>query len=252
MTFRVLAAGLALLAASATASAQYSIVPAQPQEFDSVVLRMTVDSCVFDIDRIGVSALQDVLVVTARVRNCLVPGPLRVIDVRLGTLPIGSYRAVLIQATGDLVFETPPSATIPFNVVARPTIAIFPPPKKPLNDYTGNWIVPTELGWGLTILQSPAHTVFAQLFVYGANRLPEWFTFQAGQWKSATRWEGAVYASTGPAWSNPAFDPAQVSTLPVGTATLEFEQLPGSEGLATLVYTVGNVSVTKRIRRFAF
>ena len=35
MTFRALAASLALVTASATASAQYSIVPAQPQEFDS-------------------------------------------------------------------------------------------------------------------------------------------------------------------------------------------------------------------------
>jgi hypothetical protein len=251
MKFQQLLASAALLAAAATASAQYSIVPAQPQEFDSVVLRMTVDSCTFDIDRIGVSARQEVFVVIAAVRNCLVPGPLRVIDVRLGTLPIGSYRVVLVRAMVDIV-ESPPAATIAFNVLPRPTIAIFPPPKRPLNDYTGNWIVPAELGWGLTILQSPADTVFAQLFVYGANRLPEWFTFQAGQWKSATRWEGAVYASTGPAWGSPAFDPAQVSTQPVGTATLEFEQSPGSEGLATLVYTVGNVSVTKRIRRFAF
>jgi hypothetical protein len=250
MNIRALAAGLALLTGATTASAQFALVPAQPNANDPVVVRMTVDSCVYDPDRIDVQSRDGTFIVVVGLNACLVAGPTKVIDVRLGTLPAGSYRWSVQSLQGDVVqVILPPTA---FSVLPRPTIAIFPPPKKPLNDYTGNWIVPTELGWGLTILQSPAHTVFAQLFVYGANRLPEWFTFQAGQWKSATRWEGAVYASTGPAWSNPAFDPAQVSTQPVGTATLEFEQLPGSEGLATLVYTVGGASVTKRIRRFAF
>jgi len=249
---RSLAAPLLAALAALPALAQFEIVPAQPQAFDPVVLRMTVDSCVYDIDRISVQMRQDVLVVNVRVNACLVPGPVRVIDVRLGTLPVGSYRAAVFPAMGDLVFETPPAATIAFNVTGRPVIAIFPPPKKPNNDHSGNWFTPTESGWGLAIQQSPTDVLFAQLFVYGANGAPAWFTFQGGQWKSATRWEGTVYANTGPGYGDPVFDPRQVTIQPVGTAMLEFEQAPGTIGVATLVYSVGNVTVTRRIRRLAF
>jgi len=252
MKFKALAAGLALLAGSVVASAQtFTLVPAQPAAFDPVVLRMTVDSCVYDADLIGVRKHEDVLVVTSGVRNCLVPGPLRVIDVRLGTLPVGSYRVVVTRVMGDIV-ESPPAAQIDFNVTGRPVIAIFPPPKKPNNDWSGNWVTPTELGWGLSIQQSPTDALFAQLFVYGTGGAPTWFTFQSGQWKSATRWEGQVYASNGPVYTAPAFDPAQVAIAPVGAASLEFEQSPGTEGFATLTYSVGNATITKRIRKFLF
>ena len=44
---------------------------------------------------------------------------------------------------------------IAFTVAERPTIAIFPPPKKPTNDYSGNWYVPAESGWGLAAAKSP-------------------------------------------------------------------------------------------------
>ncbi len=252
MKINILGAGLAFLVASATAAAQqFTLVPAQPQSFDPVVLRMTVDSCVYDIDGIGVRKSNDVLVVTSAVRNCLLPGPLRVIDVRLGTLPVGSYRVVLERAFGDIV-ESPPAATISFNVTPRPTIAIFPPPKRPLNDYSGTWLTPTEAGWGLSIQQSPTDVLFAQLFVYGANGVPMWFTFQEGQWKSATRWEGKLFASTGLGFSEPVFNPGQVTIQPLGNASIEFDQAPGSEGFATLDYNVNNIPVTKRIRRLAF
>ena len=152
---------------------------------------------------------------------------------------------------GDTV-ESPPAATIAFNVTARPTIAIFPPPKRPLNDWSGNWVTQTELGWGLSIQQSPTDVLFAQLFVYAANGAPAWFTFQDGQWKSATRWEGKLFASTGPGFSEPVFDPGQVAIQPLGTASIEVEQTPGNEAFATLHYVVGNVPVTKRIRKLLF
>jgi hypothetical protein len=172
------------------------------------------------------------------------------VDIRLGTLAPGSYTAEVSRISGDIVL--PAIERIAFTVAERPTLAIFPPPKKPTNDYSGNWYVPTESGWGLAIQQSGTNVIFAQLFVYGANGTPGWFTFQGGQWKSATRWEGTVYASTGPAYSDPVFDPRQVAIQPVGAATLEFEQSPGTEGVATLTYSVGNVTVTRRIQRLAF
>ncbi len=251
MKFKSLLAGFTLLAASAGAFAQFTIVPAQPEEFDDVVVRMTVDSCVYDIDRIGVRKSGDTFVVGVGVRNCLVPGPLRVIDVRIGSLPIGSYRVVVERVMGDLI-ETPPPFSTTFDVRPRPTLAIFPPPKKPLNDYSGNWVTQTELGWGLSIQHSPTQVLFAQLFVYTPAGAPTWFTLQGGQWTSATRWEGQIFGSTGPGFAAPLFDPRQVVTASVGAASLEFEQSPGTEGFATLTYTVGGTTITKRIRRFLF
>lgn len=254
MKFNALAFGLVLLIELTSASAQpFALVPAKPEAFDPVVLRMTVDSCVYDPDAIGVRKQEDLLIVNAGIRNCLVPGPLRVIDVRLGTFPVGRYRVLLEHSIGGTTIpESPPAFIATFDVTSRPTVAIFPPPKRPLNDWSGNWVTQTELGWGLSIQQSPTDVLFAQLFVYAVNGLPVWFTFQDGQWKSATRWEGKLFASAGPGYSEPVFDPRQVVTQPLGTATIEFEQTPGNEAFATLHYVVGNVPVTKRIRKLLF
>lgn len=251
MTFRSLAAGLAMLAGSLAAQAQFAISPAQPAEFDPVVLRMTVDSCVYDSAFVAVQMDAGVIRVTTAVRQCLLPGPMRVIDVQLGTFPFGSYRVELRHLIGgDIV--SPVIASIPFNVAARPQIAVFPPPSRPLNNYSGNWYDPRESGWGITLHQSPTRVVFGELLVYGANGAPDWYTFSSGQWKSATRWEGTVYASRGSAFSAPVFDPAQLTVQAVGSVSIEFEQSPGTEGVATLSYNVGAVQVTKRIQRLAF
>ena len=251
MTFRSMAAGLALLAAAFSAHGQFAISPAQPSEFDPVVLRMTVDSCAYDTQFAAVQMDASVLRVTVATRQCLLPGPIRVVDVRLGTLPAGTYRVELRSLTGgDLV--SPPLANIPFTVTPRPQIAVFPAPARPLNDYSGNWYNPLESGWGITIHQSPAGTIFSELLVYGAGGLPDWYTFSSGLWTSATRWEGTVYASRGTAFSAPVYDPAQLTVQPVGSVSLDFEQSPGTEGFATLAYNVGTVQVSKRIRRLAF
>lgn len=243
MKFKALAAGLAILAGSAAVSAQtFALVPAQPQTFDPLVLRMTVDSCVYDQDRISVSASQGVFRVFIAVNPCLVPGPLKVIDVRLGALPAGPGRVEVFQIVGGDLLVRLEGGNIDFNVTGRPVIAVFPPPKKPNNDWSGNWVTQTELGWGLSIQQSPTDVLFAQLFVYAVNGAPVWFTFQEGQWKSATRWEGKLFASSGPGFTEPVFDPRQVAIQPLGTATIEFEQTPGNEAFATLNYVVGNVT----------
>lgn len=253
MKFKALAAALVMLASSAVAFAQsFALVPAQPAAFDPLVLRMTVDSCVYDQDRVNVYASQGAFRVFITANPCLVPGPVKVIDVRLGTLPVGPGRVEVFQVAGGDMIVRQEGGTFDFNVTGRPVVAVFPPPKKPNNDWSGHWVTQTEPGWGLSIQQSPTDVLFAQLFVYASNGAPAWFTFQEGQWKSATRWEGKLFASTGPGFGEPAFDPRQVAIQPLGTASIEFEQTPGNEAFATLSYSVGNVPVTKRIRRFLF
>lgn len=244
-------AGLACLAAASPALADSRLVPEQPYAFDPVNLRMTVDSCIFAEDAVTVAYAQGAIEVRLRQNNCLVPGPPRIVDIRLGSLAPGAWRVIVRPANGDIVL--PPSETIDFQVLERPAIAVFPPPPRPLADHSGQWYRPAESGWGLSFHQSATHVAFAAWYVYDAAGTPIWFTIQQGRWENATRWTGAVYRTSGPPFFAPVFDPAGVSIAPVGQATLDFEQQAGEEGYATFTYGVTGLGTgTKRITRLAF
>jgi hypothetical protein len=244
-TFAMAAATFTLAALPALGA---GIVPAQPSAFDPVNLRMTVDSCTFVPATVAVTAAGDTLKVTQSLNNCLVPGEPRVVDVRLGTLAPGDYRVE--------IFTTPrtdgaPAETLRFSVLPRAEAAVFPPIPRPLTDYSGVWYNPDQSGWGLSITQAPSHGVFGALFVYGSNNQPQWFTLQGGRWTSATVWRGTLYRTTGPAFSDPNFDPRLVLIQASGEATLDFTAVP-TTGRATFTYNVNNIPVTTTISRMAF
>ena len=88
--------------------------------------------------------------------------------------------------------------------------------------------------------------------MYSAAGIPVWYTLQSGQWVTSTRWTGKVYATIGPPFFAPTFDPAQVIASDVGTASIEFAQKPGEVGFATLSYTVGDKVGSTRITRLMF
>jgi hypothetical protein len=90
--------------------------------------------------------------------------------------------------------------------------------------------------------------MFGLLFVYDGGNRPEWYSIQGGQWTSSTQWSGTIFRTTGPAFSS-SFDASQVAYAQVGTASLDFTQLPGQEGRARVTYSIGNTSVTKTITR---
>ena len=234
------------MAPSLDAAAEARIVPANPSTFDLVNLRMTVDSCVFDEASVSVTLSNNHFTVTARRNQCLVAGPTEVVDIKLGSLPAGRYTVSVHHDPRDFA---PPYERAEFEVTERPQIAIFPPPARPLTDYSGIWYNPAESGWGLSIHQSPSHTVFAMLFVYGTNSQPQWYTIQMGRWTSSTAWTGSVFRTTGPGIAAPIFDPNAVSYAGSGTATLDFTQVPGREGLARLDYTIDGITATKAIQR---
>jgi hypothetical protein len=171
------------------------------------------------------------------------------VDIRLGTLPVGDW-VVEVHPSGDPA--GPASERISFSVTGRPKITIFPPPPRPLTDYSGQWYKPTEAGWGLSIHQSPTNIVVAAWYVFSSNGIPVWYTLQSGQWTSATTWSGKVYVTTGPTLFAPTFNPNEVVTAEAGTATLDFTQKPGEEEFATLSYTVGDKTGSKRITRLMF
>jgi hypothetical protein len=231
------------------AAAASRIVPADPIAFQPVNLRMTVDSCAFVPGTVRVAAAGGVLRVTQQLNNCLVAGTPEVVDVRLGSLAPGDYR-VEVYATQST--DGAPIETLSFRVMSRVEIAVFPPPPRPLTDYTGLWWNPAEGGWGLSLHQSANDTLFGSWYVYGANGQPEWFTIQGGGWTSGTRWAGTIYRNTGPFFAGPGYDPRLVLTQAAGNAVLEFKQLPGAEDRATFTYTINGATTAKTISRFAF
>jgi len=239
---------LALLAFAflALPAAAARIVPADPIAFEPVVLRMTVDGCAFVPETVRVAATGNVLQVTQHMNNCIVPGPVEIADVRLGSLAAGDYRVELYasaNATGE------PLETLAFSVRYRPEIAVFPPPPRPIADWSGLWGNAQESGWGLSLHQSATDVMFGALFVYSAAGEPEWFTLQGGRWDSSTRWSATVYRTHGPFYAAPVFDPRLVMLDAVGSATLDFGQVPGDEGRARLAYTIDGTSVQKVITR---
>jgi len=245
--FRSLLAA-ATLAFAAPAIAM-TLVPAQPSTFDAVNARLTVDSCAFVPTTVRVSLASNVFRITQNPFYCSPPGAPQVADIRLGTLPAGDYRVELYggaQATGT------PAETLAFTVRERAEIAVFPPPPRPLTDYTGVWWNPQESGWGISLHQTGAHLIFGAWFVYNSNGQPEWYTLQGGQWTSSTRWTATLYRTTGPSVTATAFDPTLVLTVPSGTAVIEFRQVPGEEGLARFTYTLGGNTTTKVMSRMPF
>ena len=238
-----IALGGALLAFSASAS---RIEPAEPIAFEAVNLRMTVDGCAFVPETVHVRAVGTVLKVTQQMNPCFAPGPVEIADVRLGSLAPGEYRVEVYTSTDAVGM---PVETLAFEVRPRPEILIFPPPPRPITDYSGMWWNPAESGWGLMLHQAPTDVMFGALFLYGSDGEAEWFTLQSGRWESSTRWSATLYRTTGPFFAAPVFDSRLVSLQAVGPATLDFRQVPGDEGHARLTYAVDGRSVSKVITR---
>lgn len=247
----VMAAATCALAAALPAVAASRIVPAQPTAFEPVNLRMTVDSCTFNPATVRVRAAMNVLAVTQQLNACLLPGTPQTVDVGLGSLVSGDYR-VEVYANPDGEAAGTPIETLAFSVREPVEIAVFPPPPRPLTEYSGLWWNPLESGWGLALHQSALRSLFGGWFVYGPGGEPVWYTLQGGQWTDSTTWRGAIYRTTGPSFAGPDYDPRLVLVQAAGTATLDFRIREGEEGRARFTYTLGGVTTTKTISRMVF
>jgi hypothetical protein len=228
----------------AQSQAQSRFAPPQPVEFERVSLRQTVDSCAFNPARVRVSVDGATLKVYEPRNQCLVVGPPEVVDIQLGAFPAGTYRVEVYIAQGQ-----PPLERLDLEVSGIVEPAIYPPPPRPIANYTGLWWSPAESGWGLSLHQGALSSLFGALFVFGAGGAPEWYTLQSGHWDSSTRWSGAVIRSSGPPWVAFAFDANNVAHATVGSASIDFTMLPGQEDRAALTVTIGGATVSKTITR---
>jgi len=114
-------------------------------------------------------------------------------------------------------------------------------------NFSDQWWVPTESGWGASVLQQ-SNTLIIDLMVYGADSKPTWFfvgaSLQTSPPAGHTVFVGDLYATTGPYYGG-AFNPALVSGRKVGTLTFDAT----TSNSATIAYTVDGVPVLKPVVR---
>lgn len=112
-------------------------------------------------------------------------------------------------------------------------------------NFTDQWWNPNEDGWGASILQQ-YDTLFVDLFVYGPDGRPVWYTAAVYYQPQSGRslFSGDLYVASGP-WFGAFFNPAAFTARRVGT--LQFDA--SSVDFATLTYSVDGVLVTKSIQR---
>lgn len=234
---------MSLIALAAFAAS--TLVPAQPTAFETVNLRMNVDTCEFSAGTVRVSQQSNVIRVTHTPAACSPPGAPGVADVQLGALPSGDYRVeVYVTHPG----ESELVESLSFQVRDPAEIAIFPPVPRPLTDYSGLWIDMSDPGWGISLHQGPAHTVFGVMFLYTEGREPEWYSLQGGHWTRSTQWTATIYRTTGPTLWNASG--ASIVTYGIaGTATFDFSQAPGRVGRAVFGYVLNGRMGSRSIER---
>ena len=114
-------------------------------------------------------------------------------------------------------------------------------------DFTDNWWVPGESGWGANVVQQ-GDTLFVTVFVYGLDGTATWYvapsTAYQGLVGGSQQFSGPLYRTTGPYFGG-TFDASGVAATPVGTLRFFTPQTADAE----LVYDVNGVTVTKSVTR---
>ncbi len=114
-------------------------------------------------------------------------------------------------------------------------------------NFSDQWWIEAESGWGASVLQQ-ADTLFIDLFVYGADNKPTWFTaaafLQGNSPAGRVLFTGDLYSTTGPYYGG-TFNPSAVGYAKVGTLTFDADTV----NTAKLTYTVSGVPVVKNVTR---
>ena len=115
-------------------------------------------------------------------------------------------------------------------------------------NFSDQWWIEAESGWGASVLQQ-ADVLFIDLFVYGSDGKPTWFTAAAALEPNPpaghTVFSGDLYATTGPYYASGAFDPLQVTRRVVGSLTFDASSVIS----ATLTYVVDGTTIVKNVTR---
>jgi hypothetical protein len=105
----------------------------------------------------------------------------------------------------------------------------------------------SESGWGVNITHQ-GDILFATWFTYDASGKGMWLVMSNGNKVGTNTYSGALFRTTGPAFSASPWIGSQVVATQVGNATFTFSDANNG----TFAYTVGSVSQTKAITRQEF
>jgi hypothetical protein len=105
----------------------------------------------------------------------------------------------------------------------------------------------SESGWGVNLTHQ-GDIIFATWFTYDTDGSGMWLVMSNGNKTATNTYSGALYRTTGPAFSAVPFDPAGVGATPVGTATFAFSDADNG----TFTSTVNGVMQSKPITRQIF
>lgn len=131
--------------------------------------------------------------------------------------------------------------------LAYPALASFLNATAPFANFTDLWYNAAESGWGLSLVQHSANTLFGVWYTYDAAGKPLWVVMPGGQWTSSSTFTGTLYTTAGPHQMS-SFDPSLVRTNAVGSATLTFS---GANN-GTWAWTINGQSGSKAITRQGF
>jgi hypothetical protein len=120
----------------------------------------------------------------------------------------------------------------------------------PSSNYSDLWWhapAASESGWGINLTHQ-GDVLFATWFTYDADGKGLWLVMSHGAKTAPGNYSGALYRTTGPAFSANPWDPSQVGVTQVGMATFSFSDISN----ATFSYSVNGVAQSKAITREVF
>ena len=100
----------------------------------------------------------------------------------------------------------------------------------------------SEAGWGVNVTHQ-GDILFITWFTYDANGRGMWVVGPRMERTTGNTFTGALYRTTGPAFSANPWNPANVAVTQVGSATMSFS----SASAGTFNYTVNGITQTKNI-----
>lgn len=163
-------------------------------------------------------------------------------DQPVGALPPGTYQLEVVKRATGRGSTGQVGSTRTFTVLPREDSA-------PLANHTDLWWVPTESGWGVSLIHHPSLQIFGALLVYGTDSKPAWYTLQEGSFPEPTRFVGTLYRTTGPYFGGP-FDPSSVTVAPAGSAVIVFNETNLDK--AVIRFTIDGVEFVKNIEKLPF
>jgi len=162
-------------------------------------------------------------------------------------IPTGA-RAVAVNVTTHRVFIAGSGAGV--TIVDGGAPLAGPVPTVPDVNAQGLWWAAppgSESGWGINLTHQ-GDVLFGTWFTYDTDGTGLWLVMSNGAKTGTNSYSGALYRTTGPAFSSAAFDPAKVTRTPVGSASFTFTDADNG----VLNATVNGVTITKQITRQVF